>query len=344
MFFFVVGLPGCFSQWCDTVAARLAERAFGPTTIIHANTLEELSLGVMKSGAHQAVIGARQPRGSLRRALVNTGQGFVVALDDPRIALADLILGQGTELAAAIRAVAGSCAAVHALVSLPETLTLQSDRDWSPAATTASAIARHLQITVGDSDAAELTGTLRTGGALARHDAIAWWNSLEAGDRDTVTGALAPYVVDDPENSEIRPTSWTPDLFLLGDRPGQPATGAIDITGRPRCLMHGPYIMLPMGRWNLSLKLRFSREAADHHFSVEVLAGAPLASRTVRPPAEGILEVDLVFAVDEQNDDPISIRLSNERPAFDGVVTLIGATLVRQTEAAIMPAAIEAAS
>ena len=343
MFFFVVGLPGYFSEWCDTVATRFAERALGPTATIYANTLEELSLGVMKSDARHAVISARQPRGSLRRTLVETGRGFVAALDDPRIALADLILGRGTELAGAIRAVAGSCAAVTALVSSTQSLALQRDRHWSRRETTASAIAQHLQIPVSGSEVAVLAGSLPTSGAFDVHDATAWWNGLPASDRDTVTGALAPYL-EGAQSSEIRSITWTPDLFVLADRPDQRAVGAVDITGRARCLVQGPHIILPAGRWGLSLKLLFSREAADREFTVEVLAGAQLASRRIRPPAEHIMEVHLVFVVDELNDDLIDIRLSNERPAFDGAVTLIGATLVHQTEAAIMQAAIEAAS
>jgi hypothetical protein len=342
MFLFVVGLPGCFSEWCDAITSRLAERTLGPTEIVDANTLEELSRGVMKLGVGRAVIAARQPRGSLRRALVDAGRCFVVALEDPRIALGDLILGHGLELPAAVRAVAGGCAAVKALVSSPGALTLQSDRDWSQGATAAAAIARHLQIAISNSEVVELIGNLPTRGSPDAHNVAAWWKSLKRAEQDAVTGALAPYI-EDPNISESRPISWTRDLFLLGDRPDQRAAGAIDITGRARCLVHGPHIMLPLGRWSLSLKLQFSRAAADRDFSLEVLAGTQLASRTIRPPAEGIVEVSLVFAVDELNDDPIDIRLSNVRPAFDGTVALIGATLARQTEVVLVPDTVEAA-
>ncbi len=252
MFFFVMGLPGHFSEWCDAVAVRLAERALGPTGIILANTLEELSLGAMRSGASQAVVALRQPGGRLRAALVENRRNFIVALADPLMALADLVLDQGVEVAAATQAVASSCPALIGCRSAPGALILQSGRDWPQQAVTAAAIARHLQIAVEDSEIVDLVAELAAGDAARpRHDAIAWWHGLAAAERDMTDGALRAYL-EDPGNSEALSIAWTHGLFFLGDRPHERATGPTDITGRARCLLHGPYIMLPRvrGPWS----------------------------------------------------------------------------------------------
>src|SRR5713226_4377120 len=129
MFLFVFGLPGRFSEWCEAVVAGLAERALGPTEQLHADTLEQLALGVMRLGVAQAVVGSHQPGGALRRALVEAGQRFVVALDDPGATLAELALEPGTGLAAATRAVASSCGALIGMRSAPGALVLRHDRD-----------------------------------------------------------------------------------------------------------------------------------------------------------------------------------------------------------------------
>ncbi len=124
MLFFLMEQPGRFSAWCEAVTARLAERALGPTPIIHANTLEELSLGAMRSSTSRAIVAARQPGGSLGRALVEAGRNFILALDDPGLVLADMVLGQEVELAAATQAVASSCGALIGYRSLPNALIL----------------------------------------------------------------------------------------------------------------------------------------------------------------------------------------------------------------------------
>src|SRR5437660_9128687 len=112
MLFFVCGLPGAFADWCDAVTAELVGRALGPAQPIRAETLEELARRVIETGAARVVVSSRRPGGRLRAGLVRHGRRFIVALDDPGPALADLVLGQGVGLAAAIQAIAGSSAAL----------------------------------------------------------------------------------------------------------------------------------------------------------------------------------------------------------------------------------------
>ena len=112
MLFFVFGLPGGFAEWCDAVTTELARHALGPTGLIRADRLEQLTLGVIATGATQAVVSSRQPGGRLRRALIDGGRNFIVALDDPRTVLAELVRGRGMPLAAATQAVSSSCAAL----------------------------------------------------------------------------------------------------------------------------------------------------------------------------------------------------------------------------------------
>lgn len=335
MFFFVIGLQSAFAEWCEAVTAELARHALGPTELIRADTLEQIALNVIATGASQAVVSSRQPGGRLRAALVESRRNFIVALDDPGMALADLVLGRGVALAAAIQAVASSCAALTGYRSAPGTLVLQSGRDWPQEAATAAAIARHLQLAVDDAEIGELAA--RAAGR-PQYDAAAWWDGLAAADREMAAGALAPYL-EPPANGEPPSIRWTGELFFLGDRPNERARGPIDITGRARVLLHGPYIMLPPGSWSLSLSLLFSRETAEREFLVEICTDRPLASQTIRPPREGSAEINLDFVLDEAAEHPIAIRVSTLRAAFDGTITVLGATLPRPAAPATAPPA-----
>ena len=339
MIFFVFGLPGGFAEWCDAVAGELARRALGPTELIRADTLEQIALNVIGTGSSRATVSSRQPGGRLRAALVENRRNFIVALDDPRMALVELVLGQGIGLAVATQAIASSCAALIGYAAAPGALTLESARDWPQAAATVAAMARHLQIGVDDSEIGDLVANLAARDTTRPlHDAVAWWSSLAVSEQEMAAGALAPFI-EHQENGELPPITWTRDLFFSGDRPNERATGPLDITGRARCLLRGPDIILPPGSWSLSLTMRFSREAAEHEFLVEICTDYPLASGTIRPQQEGRAGVTVDFALGDSAEHPIAIRVSSLRAAFDGAITVVGATLVRAASAADAPPA-----
>jgi hypothetical protein len=330
MLFFVAGLPGRFAEWCDAVTARLVQTILGPTRILHANTLDEISRGLLSAGPSQAVLSSRQPGGRLRTALIAARRPFVLALDDPRVALSQIVRRGDSNMAAAIRAVAGSCAGVAGYISAPGALVLNAEPASHDAEASAAVIADHFQLAVNSAAIAEIVRDLGNGGITPeRGDEIEWWETLESATKAAAIGALGSFV-NSFAAGKLQPIHWVPDLFILGDRPAEPGSGAIDITGRARCLMHGPHIMLPPGCWSLALELVFSPEAAEYEFAVEVSAGALLGHRLIRPQRGGGLETNIEFVVDEGGEHPIDIRLSSQRATFDGTVRLAKATLLPQ--------------
>jgi hypothetical protein len=175
-------------------------------------------------------------------------------------------------------------------------------------------------------------------------DGAAQWEGLGVEERRVVDGAVGPYITY-LTSRNLPPIIWERELFFLGDRPSERATGVIDVTGRARRLLDGPYIMLPPGSWALSLNLLFSRETTERDFLLEVIVDRPISSRTIRPQAEGILEVNLAFALEATTDHPVIIRLSTQRAAFDGTVAVVRAVLMTDGAAlagsgsAVIPAA-----
>jgi hypothetical protein len=327
MLYFVIGLPGRFTEWCDAATAEIAQRALGPTELVHADTLEEISLAMLRTNASRAVVASRQPGGRLRSALVEAGRHFLVVVEEPQTAFAEAVQKRPNDAAAAAQLIASSCAGITRYVSSPGALALFRDRDGSNPVITARAIARHLALNVSDAYIVEIVNDLAAAGlAFERSDGAALWDGLQDEERRVVGGALGPFVTY-LATGDLPPIIWERELFLLGDRPSERATSVIDVTGRARRLLHGPYIMLPPGSWSLSLTLLFSRETTEHDFLLEVVADRQVASRTIRPQAEGAFEVNLDFALEAATDQPIAIRLSNQRAAFDGTVAMVGAVL-----------------
>ncbi len=198
----------------------------------------------------------------------------------------------------------------------------------------AAAVARHLQLDVSDGEIAEIVGRLDSEGSriLDPSEIAAWWESLDPGERAIASGALSPYL-EHSTGLALSPITWAPELFFTGDRLEAPLAGGVDITGRARCLLRGPNIMLPPGVWSITLLVDVSPEAAEHSFVVEATAGATLTRTVIRPAGAGIIETELTLMLDDLPDRPLELLLSNERPAFGGHLTLLRVTLTPQPPA-----------
>jgi hypothetical protein len=93
------------------------------------DTLEEISLWMILTGAPRAVVASRQPGGRLRAAFVEAGRTFLVVVEDPRTALAEAVRRRPNDAAAAAQLVASSCAGITRYVSSPGALALFRDRE-----------------------------------------------------------------------------------------------------------------------------------------------------------------------------------------------------------------------
>ena len=326
MLFFVCGVPGRFTRWCDALAAALVGRALGPSELLRAETLEALAMRTLADGAAHGIVAARQPGGGLRTALRDSGRNFVFVLDDLRPALLDLVLGDGLSLPAAIQAMASSCGALMDVQGTPAALALH--RGAAGEREIADAIARHFGLEIAaDAVAAILREIGPAAAADPSRDPAQWWDGLEPAARETVLGALGAY--HHYGEGDLPAIAWTGALFFAGDRPGERLAGPVDITGRARCLLEGPHIALPSGAWSLSLHLLLSRGATEHEFAVEVHADNLLAAGTIRSQGADRAELALDFALDPAAERPVAIRISSLRAAFDGAIALDRAVLAR---------------
>lgn len=74
---------------------------------------------------------------------------------------------------------------------------------------------------------------------------------------------------------------WPRELFIYhSGSDGNEAVGRIDVTGRPRRLVLGPYVWLPPGRWEAEVRFAVDKDTARHHFRVE---WGDMTSYTVTP-------------------------------------------------------------
>jgi len=315
MIHFLVGPAGGFTHWCEDVIAGAMRRHCAAVDVVHASTARELGEGLLRSRGRSALIVLDQASGALYSAMRESGRKLVVVEADPLSALFEHMQKDGAGLAGAVRAVASGYATLPSFMSLPNALMLKPPADAAKVA----AILDHLGL--GPAPAALAPPSGQAG------DLFGWWNSLGTAAQTMIAGAF------NPASQSPASFDWAPGLFWTEDSPSKPATGPIDITGRARCLLAGPAILLPLGRWRLSLGLAFSEMAAGHVFQLELSAGTILAVENLCPLTAGEMEVHFVFAIGDNGQ--VSVRLLLQRAAFDGTVQLAGARVMALGEGTV---------
>lgn len=335
MIFFSVGLPSRFTDWCEGVTRALSEHALGPTGLINVTTVDEFAVELMRIEEHHIVACSREI-GRLQTILTQAKRPPIVTLDHPYAVVQLAVERYGMTFLDGLRAAARSCAALVGSLGIPHALVLNAERDATHPMTTAQAICRHFELALTEVQIAVVLDQ------VAQHNLSptaeldpSWWDTLDDASRRLAEGALDPYRAHFA-GAELGPITWERELFFINEeQPAdqlQSAARPIDITGRSRVLIHGPYIGLPAGNWSAKVALGFSKEAAETSFVVDVHGDRLLAEVDVSPPSEGLVEVDLPFTIDGPIDQYIMVRVWNRRAAFDGRLALGHVTLTPQTQ------------
>jgi hypothetical protein len=254
-------------------------------------------------------MGTRQPDERLLAALAATNARFVVALDDPRIAVADMIGSTNSDLRAVTRAVANSCPLVMRCASSPGAITIRRYQTDLDAVTAVAAIAHHFELPLGDGEAARIVKELAVRGLCCAPKASEEETAQRSEMRHKIVeGALAAYAkcfAGDDLGSII----WPRELFIVNGDAGHGLADALDVSGGFRILIFGPYIHLPAGSWTARVVLGFSSEAAGHTFLVDAFSERQLGSTSFQPEREGVYTVDINFFLDEPSGHGVEIRV-----------------------------------
>ncbi|MBV9863040.1 MAG: hypothetical protein JO267_12945, partial [Alphaproteobacteria bacterium] len=192
MIFFSIGLPSRFAELCDNLTAELARRSLGSAEVVAVNTLDELAMAVIRTGCTNLVIPSREPVTALSHLVAQSGIRFLVALDDPRLALHDLVTRNGADFLEAVRTVARSCASMVGVASNPGALVLRAERDWGRRVV--GAIADHFELRLGEEDLDAAAAELPEARPASGSGYDEWWAGLDETQRSVAAGALAGYL------------------------------------------------------------------------------------------------------------------------------------------------------
>ena len=320
MIFLSVGLPGRFATWCDAIIAGLAGARGGsvstgvwppieqlPRLWPVPNALDGIATKLIGNRSEHLVIGLRHPDDPLYAALEALQTRFVVALDDPRVAVTELLEASGAELAAATRVVASCCALTMRLAALPGALALKPDCPPAGPQGAVAAVAAHFGLAASKTCLARIARQL----AANRPDsgATALPAAISGTQWQVIDGAVGSYAERFTGGGFGR-VLWRRELFAQNTEGYPRPTGIIDIAGPPRPLIFGPYIQLPPGRWSARVIFGVSPQGARCTFLVDASADQrQLAHAVFVPGTGGVHAVDLDFAIEPPMRNGLEIRV-----------------------------------
>lgn len=120
---------------------------------------------------------------------------------------------------------------------------------------------------------------------------------------------------------------WSSAAFNFDPRNkvSAPILGELDVTGRPRFLVSGPYLLMPSGRWRATIRLSFDHHLSRAGFRVDWGGVDTYASHEFHPQRAGVFEL----ALDHHWEAPASaeLRVLVLEGVFHGAMTFHGATI-----------------
>ncbi len=174
-----------------------------------------------------------------------------------------------------------------------------------------------------------------------------WITDRTVGAIEIVPGLMVPAAEHLPEATDAGPARTALSLFADGaPRPGTSAEWArdlfrhtstsgvvqgvperLDITGRGRIVVFGPYVSLPPGDWRIRLRFWMDAPAARASWRLEWGDQARFATHAFRPGRAGRFEVEISHRWEAAA--PSELRLALDVPAIDGVLGFEGVQVQR---------------
>jgi hypothetical protein len=332
MIFPILGLPGPFTSWCRDVAAKcLTLNGYKVTTADLSGSLADVGRQLILGNTDHLVFSVARPDKDLTPVLKQSNTPILLTSSDPRRAILHSVNLANLDLQTAIRSLTGHCsclwnfsgkdAAVHS-IHFSEALqnphaAVQKIADIYNLPASQPMIDR---VVIETRPTLEAMTAPENGG----HDPLEELAKKFSVEEVRTIGYLFDGFERHLEGQHSAPLIVTKELFLNGDPPHDHVSAPLDMTGRPKFVVFGPYIHIPAGTWMLRLVVSLSEEAIGTPLIIDVGASdaagyRELTKTHVVVSTEGRMDVTMSF----QLDDPLAslqVRIATERSTFDGLL------------------------
>lgn len=134
--------------------------------------------------------------------------------------------------------------------------------------------------------------------------------------------ALSIYREGPPQPGSV--SLWVPGAFIIDPNHQTSSSGdvCIDLAGRARCLVHGPYVTLPAGQWKATVRFTVDAAASLHRFRFEWGGQTDFTSFEASPGKPGHFRAELNHAISQSGLS--EFRLILPESSLAGALTFAG--------------------
>lgn len=146
--------------------------------------------------------------------------------------------------------------------------------------------------------------------------------------KPAVSAALALFRRGRPAVGET--VDWSERLFIYDPKScvDDAPIGLLDISGRPRTLLYGPYLALPIGRWKAVMRFGIDADGASHELRFDWGVASDFVAQAETPGRPGVYEIALTHSV-TTCDDLWQFRILVLQGVFEGRMTFHGGSVTR---------------
>lgn len=337
--FVAFGLPGTMFSWGTAALTAIAREAYGECSTAQIETLPQLQDAWRNRTGKIMILTSHYPDAELCEFLMRSRAPYLIFTEDALDSLAWLARFTGSKDISVVRAVSASIACISQLRSHPLLVPVQRQK-MGPVQIhrilghmcralgvnlSKAGIIRCLQQLGTDfsgpsPDLAQIPTFEQSAAKLGPLYAAPGENQddIPSDLREIALDVLKPLdgsVIRTP----ITQITWPLQTFLLADRIGENVLSEIELVGRARCVVYGPYFHLPSGDWIAKFSMRIDNEIYGQIFTIEIHNSALLSRIRIRPSKTGSFVAEAPFCV-ERPKEPIEIRLFTESGAIEGTI------------------------
>lgn len=136
--------------------------------------------------------------------------------------------------------------------------------------------------------------------------------------------------------------TWPAELFSFGEAAFEPGEPEIDLTGRARIVVHGPYVHLPTGRWKATIQFTVEAFSQAPKLRVEWGSAPSFAALETEISVSGVYELSLEH--EWLAPGPAQVVVWLAQPIFEGRLVFGGCRVEKIADLAlpVLPDADEA--
>lgn len=333
-----LGMPGIMSFWGNFALGVIASEVFDDHCMFHVETLEDIQNAWKNRTSENVIVTSHYPDAGLSAFLLKTNAPYVVFSENAVDSVSYLARQLAREDIGLIRSVSASIACISQVRAHPFLINLDREKLGAvPIHRIIAQICRQLRISLTSSamvrclkqlgmdnvDSAtqvDQIPTLEKSAQINPFYAAPGANPTNVSENllEIARSVVQPFdgkLIKD----QVSSLTWPQESFLLADKGGEPSEGEIELVGRARCLVYGPYFHLPSGEWNAKFSLGIEHNVYGQIFTIEVHSDGLLSKIRVRPSGTGSFAAEAAFRIDSPK-TPIEIRLFTDSGSIEGSI------------------------